>query len=310
MDVFPHLRMDGVDYGVADLKAPWATRVQESSLHYLYVVRSGSCWFERIDTGASFAVSAGDVIGVTQNVPHSLRDGPGTPLPRDLRRLPLVPLRSPVGALSEGRGRTRLFVGWVPVHVDPLVRLLPTVISVPKGNPHGERILHFADLVEAELAGECADSGSVSVVRRLSEIMVIELVRFVSTELRDGSPIWSRGLVDPDVARAIASLQEDPGRPWTLAALARIAGLSRAAFEARFRRFAEDSPKRYVAKLRMRRAAAEIERGTRSVAQIAESLGYASVASFHRAFKRELGVTPADWRRSKNAGLTVPAEGE
>lgn len=297
MDLFPHLRMDGVDYGIVDLVSPWATRVEESGYHYLYLVRSGSLWFESLGGGSPFELRAGHVVGVTNNVPHSLRDARSTRIPDDLCRLPITPLRSPPPAEPPGPGRVRLSVGWVPYNVDPLVRLLPTVIHIPPDREESRRILHCADLAERELTRESEDTGSHSVVRRLSEIMVIDLIRFVSAQLRDGNPVWSRGLVDPDIARAIASLHADPGRPWTLRTLSRIAGLSRAAFEARFQRFAEESPKRYVVKVRMQRAAAELERGSRSVAEIAESLGYASVASFHRAFKRELGMTPADYRR-------------
>lgn len=306
MDTFPHLRMDGVDYGIVDLEGPWATRVQESQLHYLYVVRSGSCWFERLGDTPPLRVSVGDVVGVTNNVAHSLRDARETPIPCDLRGLPVTPLRSATPPPPDGSRWTRLFVGWVPFHVDPLVRFLPTVIYIPVGNEHGDRIRHLVELAESELTGASIESGASSVVRRLSEIIVIELVRFVSEELPGDNPVWSRGLVDPDIARAIASLHEDPGRGWTLEALGRIAGLSRAAFEARFRRFAGESPLRYVAKLRMQRAAAELERGTRSVAEVADAVGYASVASFHRAFKRELGVTPADYRRGRDGGAADP----
>lgn len=46
------------------------------------------------------------------------------------------------------------------------------------------------------------------------------------------------------------------------------------------------------------------ERAT--IARIAGDLGYDSEAAFNRAFKRELGATPAAWRRaSRRHGLLV-----
>lgn len=39
--------------------------------------------------------------------------------------------------------------------------------------------------------------------------------------------------------------------------------------------------------------------GRQPLKQIAESLGFSSVASFHRAFRRWSGLTPSDWRQSK-----------
>jgi AraC-like DNA-binding protein len=39
--------------------------------------------------------------------------------------------------------------------------------------------------------------------------------------------------------------------------------------------------------------------GKQPLKQIAESLGFASVASFHRAFRRWSGQTPSAWRQSR-----------
>jgi AraC-like DNA-binding protein len=35
---------------------------------------------------------------------------------------------------------------------------------------------------------------------------------------------------------------------------------------------------------------------TRSLKQVADALGFASVSTFHRAFRRWAGMTPSDWR--------------
>lgn len=49
---------------------------------------------------------------------------------------------------------------------------------------------------------------------------------------------------------------------------------------------------------RLARASALLARRTHSVDQIAETLGYFEVNSFHRAFKRGAGVSPREFRRS------------
>ncbi len=297
MNLFPYVRMEGVDFGILDLAAPWAARIAESRLHYLYVVKSGSCWFEAVGGNRPVQLSAGDIVAVTNNVAHAIGDPPG-PHWNDAGRLAVRPLRQEPRPAPDGPGQTRLLVGWVPCHVDPLLRFLPTVVRIPAGDPHGDRVHHLTELAEHELIHQARESGSDAVVRRLSEIMVVEFVRFLSNRPAAESLAWNRGLVDPEIASTLARLHENPGAAWTVETLRKVAGLSRAAFEERFRRFASDSPKRYLAKIRMQRAIEEIEIGMRTIAQIAEDLGYGSVAAFHRAFKREVGLTPVDYRRS------------
>ncbi len=54
----------------------------------------------------------------------------------------------------------------------------------------------------------------------------------------------------------------------------------------------------YCEKLRMRRAAALLQSGPESLAEIADRLGYCSASSFIRAFKRAYGMTPHAYRRT------------
>jgi AraC-like DNA-binding protein len=46
-------------------------------------------------------------------------------------------------------------------------------------------------------------------------------------------------------------------------------------------------------------AAQKLRSGQASLARIAEEVGYESEAAFNRAFKREVGVPPATWRRRR-----------
>ena len=44
----------------------------------------------------------------------------------------------------------------------------------------------------------------------------------------------------------------------------------------------------------------------KSIAQVAQQVGYESEASFTRAFKRELGMPPAAWRRERGNHARPP----
>jgi AraC-like DNA-binding protein len=78
--------------------------------------------------------------------------------------------------------------------------------------------------------------------------------------------------------------------------LAGAAGLSRAHFSREFRRAFGESPHAYLLTRRLERAAALLRSTDRSVADIAVSVGLASVGSFTTSFKRAYGVPPAAYR--------------
>jgi AraC-like DNA-binding protein len=58
------------------------------------------------------------------------------------------------------------------------------------------------------------------------------------------------------------------------------------------------SPLQLVDEARCRMACTELSHARRPLKQLADRLGYADVSSFHRAFKRWTGQTPADYRTS------------
>jgi AraC-like DNA-binding protein len=103
---------------------------------------------------------------------------------------------------------------------------------------------------------------------------------------------------DLSVARALDAMMQDPSRRWTVAELARIAGLSRAAFARRFRRALGVSPLRYLTDLRMRFAAEQLTTGADKLAAIAARVGYTSEFAFAKAFKRAFGISPGTFRNA------------
>lgn len=105
-------------------------------------------------------------------------------------------------------------------------------------------------------------------------------------------------MADPYVERAIAAMKEDPARRWTVAALARVAGLSRAPFARRFTRATGVSPLRWLTEHRVRVAEARLVETDRGLAAIAAEIGYESEFAFAKAFKRVIGVAPGRFRRA------------
>jgi transcriptional regulator GlxA family with amidase domain len=114
---------------------------------------------------------------------------------------------------------------------------------------------------------------------------------------------------DAYVERALAAMRTDPARRWTVASLARVAGLSRAPFARRFRRATGTSPLRWLAGHRLGLARTRLVETDLALAAIAGEIGYSSDFAFAKAFKRLFGVAPGIFRRVAPAprqGSAVP----
>lgn len=86
---------------------------------------------------------------------------------------------------------------------------------------------------------------------------------------------------------------------FTLADLARIAGLSVFHFARMFTRAIGVPPHRYVNRLRLERAMGSLAAGRLPLAQISFDAGFSSQASFTRAFRRATGMTPGEFRQRR-----------
>jgi transcriptional regulator GlxA family with amidase domain len=111
---------------------------------------------------------------------------------------------------------------------------------------------------------------------------------------------------DAAVRRALELMGQEVTRRWTVAALAKAVGLSRAAFARRFGAALGVSPIAHLTQLRLERAARRLAEGEASLVEVANEVGYASEFAFSRAFKRLYGVPPATFRRRERA-LPTPA---
>jgi len=93
-------------------------------------------------------------------------------------------------------------------------------------------------------------------------------------------------------------LEETPGEPPSLEALAGIAGLSVAEFARGFRTATGESPHAFLTRRRIERAQ-ELLRGRSALplADLAVMLGFADQAHFSRRFRQVTGTTPSRFRR-------------
>ncbi len=113
--------------------------------------------------------------------------------------------------------------------------------------------------------------------------------------------IPGRGAAPQDglVGRATEELDRCAYDPdLSLTELAARLGISGSQLTRRFRAVHQVTPVRYVTQLRIDRARRLLVGTDRTVASVAATCGYASAYYFARAFRRETGQTPSEYRRS------------
>ncbi|SDP55733.1 AraC family transcriptional regulator [Lentzea jiangxiensis] len=163
-----------------------------------------------------------------------------------------------------------------------LVSILPGALVVPGT----EECAAFYEHIGLGGPGVVAD-------RFLDWLMVCALRDWFDREHGDG---WPAALADEVVGPVLRSMHADPGRAWTLALLAREAGVARTTLAGRFARLVGVPPLTYLTRWRMALAADLLAESGATVAAVARKVGYADAFGFSAAFKRVHGFSPSECR--------------
>jgi len=292
------IRMDGVGFSTTCLIPPFCRGGVSGPVSLCYVVRGAAVWLRVETAGASpTRLLPGTVVGLSGVVDHWFMSSPALPV-AGAANLELAPLPGapPSGAPPPAAG-VELLVGHAPMEALAFTNAINGAVIIPPGPGRiARRIARAVDGIEDELRDPEPLAGAAAVVRRLSETILMNIVRWLATEAGEAVTSPLGALVDVRVMRALSAIAKAPLEPWTVGALARVAGMSRTAFAERFHALTGVTPLRMVARLRLRAGAQALADGTASLEAAAAQAGYGSAAAFARAFRRAYRTTPARWR--------------
>ncbi|AJE38734.1 AraC family transcriptional regulator [Streptomyces nodosus] len=142
----------------------------------------------------------------------------------------------------------------------------------------------------------------------LDRLLDLLLVLAIRRDFRRSStaPCWYRASADPRFGAALHAIHENAAHPWTVPELAAISGLSRAAFARLFREALGQAPMQYLTEWRMTLARDHLRTDDRTLAQIADAVGYGSPFAFAAAFRRHHGQPPGTWRQQERTAADTP----
>ncbi len=298
-EVVRSIRLRGHVYARWELTAPWGMGLPAGDFATFHLVEEGECWVAMAD-GRCEVLRGGELVVLFDGAAHVLSDRRGraaTPIEK------LVDRQPPGAAVCRhgGGGRpTRIVCGKFSsegLRGSTGFEALPRLVRLDGSGAAGRTV----GLLASEVAAN--RPGSAAVAERLSEVLVVQVLREVVDEIGSTSTSagsgWLRGFRDEHVWAALGLLHSAPGSAWTVGELARRVGLSRTVFAQRFRSLVGETPMAYLGALRHQLADRWLGEGRLSVAEVATRVGYSSVSAFHRAFRRRVGEGPATVRRER-----------
>jgi AraC-like DNA-binding protein len=285
---------------------PWGLELGAIAGAAFHAVTSGTAWL-RCPGQPARPVGAGDVVLLPSGAAHQLASGPDVPT-EPFDHLAAEQALAAGRELRVGTGQPYTRILCASFHQDPaitlpLLNLLPPVLHVP-AHDAGPALEQTLRLLAHELSR--ARPGTVAVLNRVIDILLIQLLRAWLDDTAAPRPAsWLAAVTDPVAGPALAALHTDPGRDWTIGALATDIGVSRATLTRRFIDTVGDSPARYLAHWRMDLAAKRLRDTDDTVGTIARSLGYTSEYAFNRAFTRARQVAPGRYRTRTRAAAVL-----
>lgn len=173
---------------------------------------------------------------------------------------------------------------------NPLMAALPDRVDYDLADKGDTQTLVHLMYTEAK-GGRC---GAQSVLSRLGEALMVRLLRDQMREGRTEVGLLA-GLADPRLSRAIVAMHDFPGKLWTAADLAGLAGLSLSRFTELFAQTVGETPMGYLRRWRLILAHQDVRNGAR-IDAVARRYAYASPEAFSRAFRKTYGVAPSAMR--------------
>jgi AraC-like DNA-binding protein len=295
-DVFNAMRVRSAMYCRMEATAPWGLEFAGSAHAKFGLVTRGSCWLKVSGDPEAIPLRGGDCYVVAPHVGIAVRDAIRT---RAVDGEALT--RGKVGDLLRFGG------GGAPTHVvtglfefdewssKPLFELLPRVLCVRADEAQASGLGATLGLLAIETAGRAM--GSPVVIGRLAEILFVQTIRTHYAWGGAGDLGWLAALADVQLGAALRAMHQSPAQPWSVEALAGVAGMSRSAFARQFKAKVGDSPLEYLTRWRMYRAGCLLRDGELGIEGIARAVGYESAGAFSRVFQRVHAQPPGEFRR-------------
>jgi len=285
------------------MEPPWSVRVLDRAPLCLTAMVRGCAWVAP-DVGDAVRVGPGDIVINRGPDPYTVADELDTPIqavihPGERCTTPdgvELHQQMDLGVRSWGNsadGSTLMLVGTYQMDGEVsqrLLRALPAMVVLPAQAWKSPLI----GLLGEEIVKD--EPGQEAVLDRLLDLLLIAVLRTWFARPGADAPAWYRAYDDPVVGRALRMLHHHPEHPWTVAELAVVAGVSRAALARRFAEQVGEPPMAFLTGWRLALAADLLREPDATLESVARQVGYSTPFALSTAFKRVRGISPREHR--------------
>ncbi len=287
-DLLQKVRFNASVFFRAEYCGNWAVDTSGSRQVPFHLVTHGEGWLHT-DGESPTRLMTGHLVMFPNDKPHVLSASPSAPDPDTINL--------PPPELMEG-AVTRLVCGYFSFDrraAAPLLASLPGTMMLNLSDAASAGARELVQLWMREASEQ--ELGSDVAVDRFAELVFIQALR---CEMRAGRLTGVIGaLADSRLGPILAAIHQDPGAAHRLKDMAESSMLSESAFTQRFKKQVGMTPGNYVRHWRMQTAAQLLSGTQKSMAEIADDVGYESEAAFRKAFRNHFDESPGKYRRSR-----------
>jgi AraC-like DNA-binding protein len=295
-DVLKTIRLSGSAYFCSDFTSPWGMDIAADPQGLFHVIVNGSCYIQLNNSDAVIHLQQGDIVAFPTGGAHWISDDEKSP------RLPGAEVVEKILAgdnpfISTVKTNTVLCGSFAYDQSikHPFLNDLPCFIHIEASQT--PELEWLRDLVKV-LSNEARNPspGSSLIVDRLTEILFIQLMRHhMQHSMRDMG--YMAALKDAQIGKALNLIHGEQEAVLTVERLADAVALSRTGFSEKFSKMVGIPAKSYLLNWRMQRAKMHLQDSNTKMVTVAENAGYASEASFSKAFKSFFSLTPGQVRK-------------
>lgn len=305
-DVLKTIRLSGSAYFCSDFSAPWGMDIAAGSQGMFHVVVNGSCYVQLANSDVLIHLQQGDIVAFPTGGAHWISDHEKSP------RLPGAEVVEKIlagnnpfissSATSTTLSSNTLLCGSFSYDQSikhPFLNDLPCFIHIEaRQTPELEWLRALVNVLSHE--ARTPSPGSSLMVDRLTEILFIQLMRHhmqILSKSQDRDMGYMAALNDAQIGKALNLIHGEVDALLTVERLADAVALSRTAFSEKFSKMVGMPAKSYLLNWRMQRAKMDLQENNLKMVTVAENAGYASEASFSKAFKSFFSLTPGQFRK-------------
>jgi AraC-like DNA-binding protein len=295
-DILSLLRPNSYGFRGLDAGGDWVLAFGADDGIKCYAIQSGSCWLAMEGAAEPMLLEAGDFVLLPGGQAFRIYSAADAPPIDAFDFFPKIPAGE-TAVLNGGGGVAGVggYFGFEGMHADLLLGMLPPVVHI-RAEASKAELRSSIDRLMRELREP--QPGSALIAEHLAQALLIEALRLHLAGHSRKNTGWLFALADKQMHAVIAAMHAEPGRKWTLEALAKVAGMSRSSFAVRFKDTVGEPAMDYLTRWRMMVASDRLANGGMPIALVAPTVGYESESAFGAAFKRVIGTSPRQFAKA------------